>query len=132
MRLNYGTFDKNHLPISTLIRRRKLQSQLSAKDVESQKAVARVQAQLSTKDNDHQKELARLKSQFSTKENDHQKEIARLKSSFSTKEGDHEKQLVQLKKAMEQESEKTQRRTQAEMADLKATISRLEVDLMKV
>ncbi|KAL2214341.1 hypothetical protein CC79DRAFT_140781 [Sarocladium strictum] len=110
---------------------RKLQSQLSAKDVESQKAVARVQAQLSTKDNDHQKELARLKSQFSTKENDHQKEIARLKSSFSTKEGDHEKQLVQLKKAMEQESEKTQRRTQAEMADLKATISRLEVDLMK-
>lgn len=41
-------------------------------------------------------------------------------------------QLEQARKAAEGEAEKLQRRTEAEKADLKATISRLEVDLIKV
>lgn len=41
-------------------------------------------------------------------------------------------QLEQARKAAEGEAEKLQRRTEAEKADFKATISRLEVDLIKV
>jgi hypothetical protein len=42
-----------------------------------------------------------------------------------------EKQIDLARKAGESEVERFQRRAEAEKADLKATISRLEVDLMK-
>lgn len=45
---------------------------------------------------------------------------------------DHEKKLAQARKTLEAEAERIQRRTEAEVADLRATISRLEVDVMKV
>ena len=43
-----------------------------------------------------------------------------------------QRQLDYVKKTAEAESARLQRRAEAEMADLRATISRLEVDLMKV
>lgn len=55
-----------------------------------------------------------------------------MRSQLSTKESEHEKQITQIRKTTEQEAERIHRRTQAEAADFKATISRLEVDLMKV
>lgn len=45
---------------------------------------------------------------------------------------DHEKQLSKASKAAEVEVDRLKRRADAEAADLRATISRLEVDLMKV
>lgn len=51
---------------------------------------------------------------------------------MKTKDSDHEQKLAQARKAAGVDAERLQRRTEAEVADLKATISRLEVDLMKV
>jgi len=48
------------------------------------------------------------------------------------REEEHKKQLDHARKLAESDAERFQRRTEADMADLKATISRLEVDLMKV
>lgn len=73
-----------------------------------------------------------LQTQLATKDNEHRKQIAQLQSQQTSREGDFQKQLTQARKAAEAEAERVQRRKEAETADLKATISRLEVDLMKV
>ena len=69
---------------------------------------------------------------MASKENDHRKQIAQLQSQQSSKDIEHQKQLVHARKAAEAEAERLHRRKDAEMADLRATISRLEVDLLKV
>ncbi|KAK0390032.1 hypothetical protein NLU13_3605 [Sarocladium strictum] len=109
----------------------KLKTQFSTKENEAQKEMAKLKSQISTKESEAQKEINKLKAQFSAKESDHHKELSRLKAEISAKDEDHEQQLAQVKKTVEQDAERVQRRTQAEIADLKATISRLEVDLMK-
>ncbi|WXC66749.1 hypothetical protein SNK03_012529 [Fusarium graminearum] len=91
----------------------------------------KLQTQLASKENDQRKHIAQLQSQYSAKENDHQKQIAQLRSQQAAQDSSHQKQLEQVRKAAEAEAEKIRRRTDAEIADLKATISRLEVDLMK-
>lgn len=73
-----------------------------------------------------------LQSQQAAKDNEYQKEIHNLRTQQATKEAENQKQLLQVRKMAEIENDRLQRRTEAEMADLKATISRLEVDLMKV
>ncbi|WZH42562.1 uncharacterized protein QYS62_003558 [Fusarium acuminatum] len=60
------------------------------------------------------------------KENDYQKQIAQLRSQQTILESDHQKKLEQIRKIGEAEAEKIKRRTDAEIADFKATISRLE------
>lgn len=92
----------------------------------------KLQTQLAFKENDQRKHIAQLQSQYSAKENDYQKQIAQLRSQQAAQESSHQKQLEQVRKAAEAETEKIRRRTDAELADLKATVSRLEVDLMKV
>ncbi|KAH7182908.1 p115 like vesicle tethering protein [Fusarium flagelliforme] len=91
----------------------------------------KLQAQLASKENDQRKHIAQLQSQYSAKENDYQNQIAQLRSQQSAQDSNHQKQLEQIRKTAEAEAEKIRRRTDAEIADLKATISRLEVDLMK-
>ncbi|EXM26420.1 hypothetical protein V3481_013398 [Fusarium oxysporum f. sp. vasinfectum] len=91
----------------------------------------KLQGQLASKENDQRKQVAQLQSQYSIKENEYQKQIAQLRSQQTAQESDHQKQLEQVRKAAEAEAEKIRRRTDAEVADLKANISRLEVVLMK-
>jgi hypothetical protein len=75
---------------------------------------------------------SKIQSQVASKENDHRKQIAQLQMQQSSKDNEHQKQLVHARKAAEAETERLHRRKDAEMADLRATISRLEVDLLKV
>ncbi|KAF9782027.1 hypothetical protein IL306_011746 [Fusarium sp. DS 682] len=91
----------------------------------------KLQSQLASKENDQRKQIAQLQSQFAVKENDYQKQVAQLRSQQTAQESEHQKQLEQVRKAAESEAEKIKRRTDAEVADLKATISRLEVVLMQ-
>lgn len=75
---------------------------------------------------------SKLQAQLASKENDHRKQIAQLQTQQTAKDSEHQKQLVQVRKGAEAEAERVQRRKDAEMADLRATISRLEVDVLKV
>ncbi|KAK7398750.1 Vesicle-mediated ER to Golgi transport protein [Neonectria punicea] len=79
----------------------------------------------------HGEELRKLQTQLASKENDHRKQLAQLQTQQTAKEGEFQKQLVQARKAAEAEAERVQRRKDAEMADLRATIGRLEVDVLK-
>jgi intracellular protein transport protein USO1 len=84
---------------------------------------------LASKDSEHQQQLTQAKkaAEAETKaQSDHwQKQLV-------AKEAEFQKQLAELRKSTSADTERIQRRTEAEIADLKATISRLEVDLMKV
>ncbi|KAL6412875.1 Intracellular protein transport protein USO1 [Ilyonectria robusta] len=79
----------------------------------------------------HGEELRKLQAQLASKENDHRRQIAQLQTQQTAKDSEHQKQLVQARKGAEAEAERVQRRKDAEMADLRATISRLEVDVLK-
>ncbi|KAH6997050.1 p115 like vesicle tethering protein [Ilyonectria destructans] len=79
----------------------------------------------------HGEELRKLQAQLASKENDRRKQIAQLQTQQTAKDSEHQKQLVQARKGAEAEAERVQRRKDAEMADLRATISRLEVDVLK-
>lgn len=50
----------------------------------------------------------------------------------SAKASEHLQELTHLRKSLQSEAEHAQLRAEAEMADRRATISRLEADLMKV
>ena len=120
------------------------------------------QQQLSTKDAEHQTQLAQVRKtaeaqaktqidqwrkQMTQKDSEHQKQLAELRGiaeaeakaksenwdkQLAVKESEHQKQLAELRKTTSADAERLQRRAEADIADLKATISRLEVDLMKV
>ncbi|RFU76120.1 intracellular transport [Trichoderma arundinaceum] len=85
---------------------RKLQSQHVAKLTEYEQEVAGLQQQLTAKD------------QY-------------LQTQLSAKDQHLQTQLNQAKKSHEMEAERARQRAEAEVADLRATVSRLEVDLMK-
>ncbi|KAJ3462743.1 hypothetical protein MRS44_007529 [Fusarium solani] len=91
----------------------------------------KLQGQMAAKENDHRKQLAQVQTQQAARDGDHQKQLAQLKAQQTAMENEHQKQLAQARKAAEADAERIQRRTDAEIADLKATISRLEVDIMK-
>ncbi|KAI3552734.1 hypothetical protein CSPX01_00483 [Colletotrichum filicis] len=54
------------------------------------------------------------------------------KAQAASQSEEHRKQLEQVRKTAESDADRVRHRAEADMADLKATISRLEVDLMKV
>lgn len=58
--------------------------------------------------------------------------IESLRAEHNVKEAELQRQIEYVRKTAEAEATRVQRRAEAEMADLRATISRLEVDLMKV
>lgn len=61
---------------------------------------------------------------------DHAQQTARTQAASQLEE--YRKQLEQVRKTAESDADRVRHRAEADMADLKATISRLEVDLMKV
>ncbi|OBR03707.1 Intracellular protein transport protein [Colletotrichum higginsianum IMI 349063] len=63
------------------------------------------------------------------KQIDQAQEIAKTQAASQLEE--HRKQLEQARKTAESDADRVRHRAEADMADLKATISRLEVDLMK-
>lgn len=93
--------------------------------------MSRIQSRLADKDTEHRKDLAQAESQAATKAAELEKQMGRLQSQISAKETEHNDKVAQVRKTLEQEAERVQRRADAGLADLKATISRLEVDLMK-
>ncbi|KAM0322945.1 hypothetical protein ACHAQA_009044 [Verticillium albo-atrum] len=58
-------------------------------------------------------------------------ELEKLRRKMASLEDSHQKQLDKANKAAEAEADRLKRRAEADAADLRATISRLEVDLMK-
>ncbi|KAI0428174.1 p115 like vesicle tethering protein [Xylaria sp. FL1042] len=90
----------------------------------------------------HQEELKKLETQHQAKIDAHQKQLEAAQKSaaavlesvraeHNAKEAELQKQVDYVRKMAEAEAARVQRRAEAEMADLRATISRLEVDLMK-
>lgn len=73
-----------------------------------------------------------MQSQLSAKDTELERYAVRVRSQLAAKDAEHEKNLTHAKKSIESEAERVQRRTEAEAADLRATISRFEVDLLKV
>ncbi|KAI0485821.1 p115 like vesicle tethering protein [Xylaria cf. heliscus] len=90
----------------------------------------------------HEEDIEKLKIQQQTEIDAQQKqlEVAQkeataaaesLRAEHTTKEAELQRQIDYVRKNAEAEAARVQRRAEAEMADLRATISRLEVDLMK-
>ncbi|KAI1151819.1 p115 like vesicle tethering protein [Nemania diffusa] len=90
----------------------------------------------------HEGELKKLETQQQTKSDAHQRQLdiaqkeaaaamELLRVEHNTKEAELQRQIDYVRKTAEAEAARVQRRAEADMADLRATISRLEVDLMK-
>ncbi|KAM7206211.1 intracellular protein transport protein USO1 [Rhypophila sp. PSN 637] len=107
-----------------------LRAQFNSKEralQDAEKKLASVTKSLSQEQADHQRtrtEIVRLKSINDGLQRNHEQELAKIQR-------EHGSKLEQLRKAAESDAERVRRRSEAEKADLKATISRLEVDLMK-
>ncbi|KAH8161898.1 hypothetical protein CIB48_g6349 [Xylaria polymorpha] len=130
-----------------------LRSQLEEKEQALQAAltdVASLNGKLGQEQADHRRskeasvaELARIKNiQQQTQIDTHQKQFEAtqkeataatesLRAEHNTKEAELQRQIDYVRKNAEADAARVQRRAEAEMADLRATISRLEVDLMK-
>ena len=110
---------------------RKQQSQHSSKVTDLEREIARLKTQTSSLQNTQSTQIKQIETRATSRIGELEREIKKLRSEATAQ--DAEVTLVQqAKKAIEIEGERVQRRTQAEAADQRATISRLEVDLMKV
>ncbi|EQB45594.1 hypothetical protein CGLO_15514 [Colletotrichum gloeosporioides Cg-14] len=130
--------------------RRQIESQVAALEKEHKRQLADVQNQaegrVSALEREHKKQMAEIQiktdrriatldqerkaiDQRQKEEMDRiQKEI---KAQVAARSEEHRKQLEHARKTAENDAERIRHRAEADMADLKATISRLEVDLMK-
>ncbi|CAJ2511027.1 Uu.00g066520.m01.CDS01 [Anthostomella pinea] len=90
----------------------------------------------------HEDEIRKIESQQQSNDSAHLRQLQEVQkqaaaaaeaihSEHRAKETELQRQLEYLRKTSEAETARVQRRSDAEMADLRATISRLEVDLMK-
>ncbi|KXX74063.1 Intracellular protein transport protein USO1 [Madurella mycetomatis] len=114
-----------------------VRTQLAAKDSTIQSAEAasaNLSRLLGQEQQQHQQtkaEVTRLKTVNDALQRHHAQELAALQAEHRTRQDELARQMDHVRKAAEQEAERVRRRSEAEKADLKATISRLEVDLMK-
>ncbi|KAK4154138.1 p115 like vesicle tethering protein [Chaetomidium leptoderma] len=114
-----------------------LRQQLAAKESALQSADAAATAltrQLAHEQQEHQRaraEAARLQTAHDALQRGHAQELAALQARLRQGEEVARKSEEAARKSAEQEAERARRRAEADMADLRATISRLEVDLMK-
>lgn len=114
-----------------------VRAQLAAKDSAIQSAEAasaNFSHLLGQEQQQHQQtkaEVARLKTVNDALQRHHAQELAALQAEQRARQDELARQLDHVRKAAEQEAERVRRRSEAEKADFKATISRLEVDLMK-
>ncbi|KAI8201219.1 Intracellular protein transport protein USO1 [Colletotrichum sp. SAR 10_66] len=72
-----------------------------------------------------------LRSQLAEKDQALQEAQKEVKAQVAAQSEEHRKELEHARKTAENDAERVRHRAEADMADLKATISRLEVDLMK-
>ncbi|XXG97904.1 hypothetical protein Hte_004220 [Hypoxylon texense] len=90
----------------------------------------------------HEEEIKKIETQQRSKDEAHQKQLETIREEaknatqaihdeHAAKEAELQRQLDYVRKTTEAEVVRIQRRSEAEKADLRATISRLEVDLMK-
>ncbi|KAJ4307092.1 Vesicle-mediated ER to Golgi transport protein [Collariella sp. IMI 366227] len=83
----------------------------------------------------HSQELTTLQTQLRAREDELTRQLRtredELQRQLRSREEELAKTIEGVKKAAEQEMERAKRRCEAEKADLRATVSRLEVDLMK-
>ncbi|KAH6621270.1 p115 like vesicle tethering protein [Chaetomium sp. MPI-SDFR-AT-0129] len=114
-----------------------LRQQLAARDGSLHSAEAthtNLTRQLAHEQQEHQRtraEIARLKAHADALQRSHTQETTALQSQLRAARDDTPRQLDAARRQAEQEAERARRRADAEKADLRATISRLEVDLMK-
>ncbi|KAI6780303.1 Intracellular protein transport protein-like protein [Emericellopsis cladophorae] len=116
-----------------------LKNQHAAKEAELQKKLAAQQAEVEKKlkaqqtdiEKKHKAQQAESEKKLTTQISEKDKELSKLREQLKSKDTELDEKVAQVKKTAETEAERLQRRTEAEVADLKATISRLEVDLMK-
>ncbi|KAL0940807.1 intracellular protein transport protein [Colletotrichum truncatum] len=109
--------------------RRKTESQVAALEEKHRKEFAEFQRQTSS-------QMAALEQKHATIQQEHTLQMGqiqqRAEAQAASQAEEHRKQLDQARKAAESDADRIRHRAEADMADLKATISRLEVDLMKV
>ncbi|OTB14897.1 hypothetical protein K445DRAFT_318806 [Daldinia sp. EC12] len=90
----------------------------------------------------HAEEIKKIEAEQRSKEESYQKQIEAVRkeaanaadaihAEYREKEAELQRQIEYVRKTADAEAARIQRRSEAEMADLRATISRLEVDLMK-
>ncbi|KAK0635113.1 p115 like vesicle tethering protein [Bombardia bombarda] len=114
-----------------------LRAQLAAKDRALQDADGRaalMSRQLVQEQTERQRanaEISRLKSVNEGLQRNHEAELVAARAEQQAKEDELRKQMEGVRKTAGQGAERVLRRSEAEKADFKATISRLEVDLMK-
>ncbi|KAL7892600.1 p115 like vesicle tethering protein [Trichoderma sp. SZMC 28014] len=115
------------------------QLQLDAKDTRLKKELeakdARLKRELDAKDKELHAKEAQFRKELDAKEAHLQKQLdtkeRQLQTQLSAKDQHLQTQLSQAQKAHEVEAERAKQKAEAEIADLRATASRLEVDLMK-
>ncbi|KAF6835866.1 intracellular protein transport protein [Colletotrichum musicola] len=109
--------------------RRKTESQVASLEAEHKKQVDELRrnadARVAGLEQEHGKRMEQYKKQL-----EQVQQTAEAKAASQQEE--HLKQLEQARKTAESDADRVRHRAEADMADLKATISRLEVDLMKV
>ncbi|KAI1636189.1 p115 like vesicle tethering protein [Biscogniauxia mediterranea] len=104
--------------------------------------LARIKAVNEAIQQNHEDEIKKIEAQQRSKDEAHRKQLEAsqreaaaaaesIHAEYRVKESEMQRQLEYVRKTAEAETARVQRRSEAEMADLRATISRLEVDLMK-
>ncbi|QUC23192.1 uncharacterized protein UV8b_07433 [Ustilaginoidea virens] len=93
--------------------------------------VSKLKAALDDAERIHEEKLRLLSLQQTGKDADYERHIATVKAQFASSEIQHKNELSQAQEAARSEVERIQLRAEAEAANLKASINRLEVDLIK-
>lgn len=106
----------------------KLAKDLRSKEDESRKLLEAARHEAKNKEDELNKQHA---NQLDSLKREHQNKLETLQRDYATEKAQLTQQIETARKAAEQEIERASRRFEAEKADLKATISRMEVDLMK-
>ncbi|KAK1775600.1 p115 like vesicle tethering protein [Copromyces sp. CBS 386.78] len=106
----------------------KLAKDLRTKEDESRKLLEAARREAKNKEDELTKQHA---TQIESLKREHQTKLESLQRDHRTEKGQLTQQIETARKTAEQETERASRRFEAEKADLKATISRMEVDLMK-
>ncbi|KAH6622900.1 p115 like vesicle tethering protein [Chaetomium tenue] len=113
-----------------------LRQQLTAKDAaihSTQDASATLTRQLAHEQQEHQRsraEAARLKTAGEALQREHAQQLTALQTQLRARDDEARRLVDAARKSAEQEAERARRRWEADMADLRATVSRLEVDVM--
>ncbi|KAK3950238.1 p115 like vesicle tethering protein [Pseudoneurospora amorphoporcata] len=106
----------------------KLAKDLRTKEDESQKLLEAARREAKNKEDELTKQHA---TQIESLKREHQTKLESLQRDHRIEKGQLTQQIETARKTAEQETERASRRFEAEKADLRATISRMEVDLMK-